>query len=126
MLTGFEKETAPLTDYERETLLPIMVKCLSVKHGADLAVKNATICRKLTALGYDISEARVRKLVNHIRVNGLVPCLMASSRGYFIAGSIEELDVFIGSLQGREDAIRQVRLAMQEQRDAAIAGRRLK
>lgn len=115
MLNGFEKETAPLTDYERDVLLPVLVRGLSAKYGPGAAVKNATICEKLRAKGYEISEARVRKIVNHIRVTSAVPCLMATSRGYYISLDPEELQGYISSLFGREQAIRQVREALEEQ-----------
>lgn len=115
MLKGFEIETAPLTEYEEKTLLPIMVRSLSVKHGKGMAVKNGYICDRLREKGYDINESRVRKLINHIRVNGLVPRLIATSAGYYISDDRKELTDYIESLRGRELAIRAVRKAMEEQ-----------
>ena len=70
MVKLFEKETAPLTEYERETLLPIMVKCLSRKKGKESAITNETMCEKMEEKGYKMSTARVRKIINHIRMNG--------------------------------------------------------
>ena len=40
MIQGFKTETAPLNEYETNTLLPIMVRCLNTKIGAGMAVKN--------------------------------------------------------------------------------------
>ncbi len=115
MLKGFEIETAPLSEYEEKVLLPVMVRGLHNKFGKGMAVKNGYICDRLKAAGYDITEARVRKLISYIRINGLVPRLMASSAGYYISNDRKELADYIGSLKGRELAIRAVREALEEQ-----------
>lgn len=117
MLNGFTEETKPLTDYEKDTLLPIMIQGLMDKQGKHKAVKNWYICKCLQVKGYKISEARVRKIINHIRVNGMVIGLIATSEGYYIADSIDELNSYISSLEGREDAIKAVRVSLEKQRD---------
>jgi hypothetical protein len=68
-------------------------------------------------LGLKITDARVRKLINHIRVHDLVPCLIATSQGYYIAESEQELKEYEASLLGCEEAIRNVRLSIQRQRN---------
>lgn len=115
MITGFEKETAPLSDYEMDTILPVMVRCLSKKRGKDNAVTNKKIVKGMKAQGYDIDDIRVRKLISHIRTNDLIPCLIASNSGYYIAADKVEVQDYIDSLQGRESAIRAVREAMERQ-----------
>jgi len=115
MIQGFENETAPLTDYEKDTLLPVMVRSLAVKKGSNMAVKNGYICKRLRDLGYKVTEARIRKLINHIRVNGLVPCLIATSAGYYVASSVKEMEDYIDSLYGREMAIHEVRMDLTDQ-----------
>jgi hypothetical protein len=72
MIENFEKETKDLTDYEKRILLPIMVKCLANHKGKDMAVSNALMCAKMSECGYQISDTRVRKIINHIRINALV------------------------------------------------------
>lgn len=111
----FEPQTAKLTDYERE-LVPVLVKCLENKVGKNKAVKNSYMVAKLREHGLLTSEPRIRKMLNYIRTKGLVECLVASSQGYYISTDIQELDDYIDSLRGREDAIREVRLALEEQR----------
>ena len=115
MLYGFEQQTGKLTDYEKNVLLPVMVKCLERKIGKENAVTNAYMCDRMNENGYDIGEARVRKIINYIRINGLVPCLMASSSGYYVTTDAGELSAYVTTLQGREDAIRAVRKAVEEQ-----------
>jgi len=121
MLQGFEEYTAPLTDYEREDILPRMVYFLSLCNGSENAVKNGAIVKQLREYGCKkVGDARVRKVINHIRIHGLVPCLVASSRGYYVTDDPAELDKFISSLAGREDAIRAVRISMEKQRNTIV------
>lgn len=115
MIEGFTKQTEKLSDYEKEVLLPVMVKCLERKVGKENAVTNAYMCVRMNEKGYEIGEARVRKIINHIRTNNLVPRLMASSCGYYVTNDVTELKSYIASLKGREDAIRAMRSAVEEQ-----------
>lgn len=115
MIENFDQETAPLNDYEQQTLLPVIARCLANKVGKDKAVKNTFICKRMKEAGYNISEVRVRKIINHIRTNGLVPCLVATSAGYYVTHDKEELRQYISSLCSRESAIREVRMAVARQ-----------
>lgn len=118
MIQGFEDCTAPLTDYERDAILPRMVHFLSLCNGSENAVKNTDIVNQLRDYGCKkVGDVRVRKVINHIRIHALVPCLVASSRGYYVTDDPAELDKFISSLAGREDAIRAVRISMEKQRN---------
>lgn len=118
MLQGFEEYTAPLTDYERDELLPRVVHYLSLCNGSENARKNRDIVRNLRYYGCKgVGGARVRKIINHIRIHALVQGLVASGRGYYVTEDPAELDKFISSLAGREDAIRAVRVSMERQRD---------
>lgn len=115
MITTFETQTKPLTEYEKDTLLPIMVKCLSKHISKDKVITNAEMCAKMAIYGYKIGETRVRKIINHIRNNGLVECLIATGKGYYVTESIEEMEAYIESVKNREDAIRTMRMSMEEQ-----------
>lgn len=115
MIKGFDQETASLTDYETGVLLPLLVKGLQTKLGRENAVTNKHIVDALKG-ACKLNEARVRKIINHIRTNDLVPGLIATSEGYFIATTEAELLEYEESLKGREDAIREVRLSIARQR----------
>ena len=115
MIITYETQTKPLTEYEKDTLLPIMVKCLSKRIGKDKVITNAEMCAKMAIYGYKIGETRVRKIINHIRNNGLVECLIATGKGYYVTESIEEMEAYIESVKNREDAIRTMRMSMEEQ-----------
>lgn len=116
MIKGFNSETAPLTEYEENVLLPLVLRGLKTKIGKENAVTNRTIVQRLNIAGYTVTEPRIRKLINHIRMTDLLPGLIASSCGYFLATSEAELLDYEQSLIGREDAIKQVRLAIARQR----------
>jgi hypothetical protein len=115
MIKGFDQETAPLSEYETRVLLPILIRGLKTKNGKENSVTNKHIVFSMK-LEYNINEARVRKIINHIRTHDLIPGLIATSDGYFIAETEAELLEYEESLKGREDAIRAVRLAIARQR----------
>ena len=115
MIIGFEKETGTLTEYEKETLIPIFVKCLQRKKGKENAITNKMMCYKMQECGYNVCDSRVRKIINYIRVNHLVSGLVASGLGYYVADNPDEIKDYIQSLKGREEAIRAVREALEEQ-----------
>ena len=117
MIIDFEEFTDELNEYERKKLLPVMVRCFEKHVGEGAAITSREIKEKMTAFGYEISEARIRKVVNVIRRHALVPCLVSSGKGYYVADEISQMSDCIDSLQGREDAIRVVREALMVQRD---------
>ena len=114
-LVLFEQETSKLSEYEMDELMPVMVKCLQNKVGKENAVTNCYMVEKMQEHGYKISEARVRKIINYIRIHGLIDRLMASSKGYYITEDKNEMWDYVQSLIGREEAIHEVRLAMESQ-----------
>ena len=116
MIKGFNSETAPLTEYEESVILPIVLRGLRNKVGKANAVTNRTIVQRLNVAGHTTTEPRIRKIINHIRMTALLPGLIATSGGYFLATSEAELLDYEQSLLGREDAIKQVRLAIARQR----------
>lgn len=120
MVENFEEITSELTDYEQNTLLPIVVKGLLTKRGESNAVTSTEIVKKLKACNYKIDPARVRKLVNHIRTNNLIYNLMATSKGYYIASSESECRSFIRSLDQRINSIITVRDAMKYQLEMTL------
>lgn len=109
---------APLNDYEREVLLPIIVKCLSRHVGKEKAITNSRMCEALVDSGYDIKEIRMRKIIHYIRDNWLIGCLIASNRGYHVTKDKEEMKAYIETLHGRVEAIEVIIQAMMMQMDA--------
>ncbi len=105
MIIGFEEETDNLSGYELNTLIPILVKGLSNKIGKENAITNKTMVAKLKEANYDVSEVRIRKMINYIRLKGLVKNLVATSVGYYVSQDPEEIELYISSLKQRAEAI---------------------
>lgn len=108
MITGFEEITHELTDEELE-ISKIIIRGIQSNIGSDNAITNIQI-RKILLEKYEIkiNDARIRKIINHIRVKRLVPKLCAASKGYYIAATKEEHQKYIESLQERIHSIQNV------------------
>lgn len=115
MIKGFKRETCPLNDYEQDILLPAILSVLEGKIGRQNAVKNKDII-ELLKKKYKINPARLRKVINYIRINDYLTGLVATSKGYYMVTDRQELLDYKESLKGREDAIREVRMSIKRQR----------
>lgn len=117
MVTNFEEYTAPLTDDEK-TLCRYLMAGFERR-----TIKNPIVSRDIMAgvncrLGEygvknKLTEARLRKIVNHIRVNALQP-LMATTRGYYLSDDPMEIRRQIQSLRDRRDAIEAAARGLEE------------
>lgn len=107
-------ETNRLNDYERGILLPLVVGFLREAHGKKLT--SYMIADAIRKEGHTCDSMRVRKVINHIRCNAIIPCLAAGGNGYFVASNAEEISETIYSLEGRVEAIQEVINALKQQR----------
>lgn len=115
MLIGFDSITYELTDYERKTIVPVLVEKLKTCKGVAQAATNGQLMTHLTQRGLPgISEARIRKLINYVRNQHLINALIATSKGYFVASCPEEVLRYIESLEGRGAAIHALTAAMKQ------------
>lgn len=121
MKKELKRETRHLSNYEQNILLPILIKGLKMKKGKMNAVTNKQIVKGLRGHGLKVNLRDVCRLINHIRTNDLVVGLMASSAGYYISNSEQELVKYEDSLLGREREIRKVRMSIERQRRAMFA-----
>jgi hypothetical protein len=104
MINGFEKETEPLTEEERN-LLPKFVRGLKKRIGKENAITNGEIREAFKKnAGIIIPPSRVRKIINHIRINGLVNLLCASSKGYYVGSIDKEIVEYMEGLKNRVEA----------------------
>jgi hypothetical protein len=114
MLSGFSIETKPLTELE-EQMLPKILKGLSTMHGAANAISNKEIAEKIfKKYEVQLSDARIRKIINHIRMQNLLPGLIANGCGYYVTSNITELMEYYKSLDGREMAIHAIKMKVKE------------
>lgn len=108
MLTNFEDLTKPLTDTELQ-LVPIIAAGLRRKIGKHMAVTATQITDGLAKQGHRLPGPRVRAIIHHIRVEGIVPLLCSSSAGYYV-GTADDVR---RTIQSQEERIRSQQAAVQ-------------
>jgi hypothetical protein len=107
-VTNFEEFTHELTSEEME-ILPVVVhgfrnykKESPIK--AELIVTRMNEFLAVRGFKTRMSQPRLRKMVNYIRTNGIIP-LIATSNGYFTSDCKETIQEQIKSLQERANSI---------------------
>ena len=110
MITNFEELTAELTDYELNVIVPAMISGLITKIGKEKAVTNSQMQKGLSKCNFKIKTTapRIRKMIQFIRITGMVERLMATSKGYYISNDVKELESYTKNLIQRADAINQL------------------
>lgn len=116
MKKELKKETCPLSNYELNVLLPILMKGLETKKGRANAVTNKQIVQGLKKHGLKIRERQVYKMISYIRRNDLIVGLMSSSNGYYTTNSEREFIGYEHRLFSREASLKKVRLSIERQR----------
>ena len=115
MITNFEEHTTPLTT--EETLLMKSIAILlqnEARKGKEIT--NRQIEEQFTAFNYQSGSARIRKIINAIRISGIVPRLLANSRGYYVSWDANEINKYLLSLHQRANAILKVAGSIEEQK----------
>jgi len=104
-LTLFENITEELTDHEKNVLVPMLISTMEYT-GENKRIKGKSISAWFKASGENVSEARIRKMVNYIRVtNKMAPyVLIGASDGYYITKDVHVVEKQIDSIQGRIDS----------------------
>lgn len=117
MLTLFENITETITDFERDTLIPMLIDTLSTSHEEN-RMRGKHLSGWLKASGQSVSEARIRKMVNYIRVTNAFKdkVLIGCSTGYFLTKDVHTVDKQIESLEGRIDSMKAVIDSLKAQR----------
>jgi metal-dependent amidase/aminoacylase/carboxypeptidase family protein len=106
MIAGFENQTEPLNDYERDVLLPVIVRGLQTKLGRKKAITNAQMIVALKNAGYhSVNQPRIRKIINFIRIQGLITNLIASNNGYWIETNIDERRKYVQGVKDRAQSM---------------------
>jgi hypothetical protein len=114
MIEGFEEETASLSEYELK-LVAIFVRGLQTKVGLMSAITGREMIKAMTASGYKVNGPRVRKIINYIRMHGLVDRLVANNAGYYVSEDEDELRRYAESLRSRAYAIDAIRERIESQ-----------
>jgi len=105
MIINFEEYTHKLTERECKAV-PRVIKGLLNRKGKKLATKGAKIASILESEGYGkFTDVRVRKIINFLQVEGIIRNIVATSNGYYIATTQQDLDEYRLSVKQRADAI---------------------
>jgi len=107
MITNFEEITKEMTQDEKK-LVPLIIRGLSTRTKEN-PIKGAEIVSAINEnkARYQIkifSEPRLRKIINFIRSEGILP-VMGTSNGYYCTKDRAELQSQIDSLTQRAEAI---------------------
>jgi hypothetical protein len=123
MITLFKNITEELTDLEKGTLVPMLLDTLSYTHEGH-RLKGKWISGWFKASNYDVSEVRIRKMVNYIRVtNAAKPkVVIGAANGYFLTKDPHVVDQQIESLKGRIDSMQAAIDSMKAQRLNLVHG----
>jgi hypothetical protein len=107
MINNFEDFTEELNAEELKLVAPLMnglrTKTKQNPIKAPEIVKAMNVFAQKNGL-IKITEPRLRKLVNHIRVKGILP-IIATSQGYYISYDKQEILDQINSLTQRANSI---------------------
>jgi hypothetical protein len=109
MINGFDEYTFELTNEEKFVVETIVKRFNNLKGKRNIATGEQIRNGIRNHLKIDFSESRIRKMIQYIRLNNLVLGLVATSRGYYVAETIDEIQQWVDSLKSRENAIREIR-----------------
>lgn len=104
-ITLFKNITIELTDYEKKTVVPMLLDTLgNTREGKKFSSR--MLVNWFTACRMNVSDVRIRKMVNYIRVLNLTKpyVLIGTSKGYFLTKDMRVIDAQIESMQGRVDS----------------------
>lgn len=106
MLPGFEDITQDITPDEI-ILAKWIAKGLALRVGKDNAITNKEIRKVMEEKHYvKINDIRMRRMIQYIRIENLVPCLCAGKKGYYRANPITtEWEDWVESMERRKRQI---------------------
>ena len=112
-----------LNKFELACLLTIVKGSGGRKKGKAKPITNKQIQIAMNKRGYGkLSDARVRKIISHIRNNNLLPLLCANSNGYFVAENLTEFNKYLDTFEKRVNTQIKTLKELKHQRDVYIKG----
>lgn len=105
-IKGFENITHELTEFETETLIPVLVEKLSQHKEKANAIKCGQLSdHVIKRTGRRVNDPRIRKMIEHIRQNHLLPNVCAGVCGYYVTDGPEDLQQWIRTMKQRRNAM---------------------
>jgi hypothetical protein len=106
MIKNFEQVTADL-NHDEKKIVPIIVKRFQNLKGKQNIVTNQQIIDGLYKhYNIKLTQPRVRKIIQYIRLNNLLAGLIATQGGYYYTTRESEIRDWIETMKQREAAIR--------------------
>lgn len=102
-----DNNEAKLTAHERDAILPLVIQILKHRETKQKVFSNTKIRIVLKEFGEEITEPQIKRIVFHIRNNGLVDLLLANSEGYFVAENIKDVEEWMKMQKGKIEAMTQ-------------------
>lgn len=91
-----------ISAYETESLLPRVINMLIQAHGSKNKISGSQIVTQLREVHkITVDEPKVRKIIRYIRTSDRIRCLVATSTGYYIAETKEDVEEYMQSLRCR-------------------------
>ena len=101
MITGYEEITGKLTKEEMKIVKITTEAFFYMLKGRKHQLTIRDIISRLKGAGFEISEPRMRKIIQFIRINNLVSGICSDSGGYWIAENSDEFKQTLISLKDR-------------------------
>ena len=117
-LSGFENVTklSKIVRENKNKIITLIIDILYVRIGKRNAVTSNVMIDKIrTELNISIAPAQFRAVMHHIRTQNIMKLILSGSKGYWRAKTKQEIMDCIQSLKEREEQIRELRLAIQNQ-----------
>lgn len=104
-----------INDYERDVLVPLVCDLLMLAGGLGFPLSSMRIAESIRRQGHPASTRQVRRAINYIRVNDIIPCVASSPKGFFVASNEIEISECISTLEALADSIQEVIEALRRQ-----------
>ena len=113
MINGHEYHTEELNDEER-MLAKRLISAFSKrsKENPVTATEIVSGVNKNIKLTQKFSDRRLRKIINHYRVHGILP-IISTSKGYYVSYEENEIEGMVISLNQRANSILEACFGMQ-------------
>lgn len=110
-----------LSPYERDKLLPSLISDLRGRIGKNMRITSTDLIQLYKSRGQVISSRQIRLLISIIRCGNMVPMLISTSTGYWVAETPRELNRYLNTnLRSRTKNMLMVLAAMEMQYASAV------
>lgn len=115
MIKTFEDYTIDISEVQKEKIVPRIITFMqNYCVGEENAITSEQLVKKIQDSGLAISDVTLRRCIKYIQFHNLCKWIVATQKGFFHTRDKVTVQRQIDSLIERENAIRQVRIHLQE------------